>query len=141
MRNKSGQSKYKRRDKSHPANGKAQPQGLVTEAGDGIHGVLDTAQEAELAFATAALLAIVVDDGGTITNPRSKAGQIAVAFAQAANRLQDLPVQQAKNACVQRNGKVGNSAQQPIENRKQQCQGLAFFLTATSDSGHHLSAA
>jgi len=56
---------------TNSSNGKAQPQGLVSEAGDGAHGVLDTAQEAELAIAAAALLAIVVEDDNL---PTSNAG-------------------------------------------------------------------
>src|SRR5882672_3306249 len=64
-------SQHSCREEPQPCKHEAQPQRLVAEAGDRVHRILYAAQKAELAFAADAVPAIVLNDRGAISDPRS----------------------------------------------------------------------
>src|SRR5882672_8657697 len=65
------ESQKRRREESQGCEYKAQAQRFVAEAGDCVHRILDAAHETELTFAADAILTVVVDDGGAVSDPCS----------------------------------------------------------------------
>src|SRR6478736_1012542 len=81
---------------------------------------------------------VVVDDCGAISNPGTQAGKITIPFLQSIDRIDNLPVHEAENSCIQRNRVICERSQHAVKEGKEHCQRLAAFLPASADGSYDL---
>ncbi len=87
------QGRHHQADSEHgAAQSQAQAQRFIAEAEDGVHGVLEKAEQSLLGFAGGALGAIVANHRGGKADPGAHAGKISVTFAQADDGIGGLAV-------------------------------------------------
>src|ERR1051326_408236 len=97
----------------------AEPQRLVTEAEDGIHGVLEQLKERLFRLSRCAVGALVIDESGGKADPGAQSGKITVSLLQVDDRVGGLTVEQTEDPSIQWDRVIRDQAHDFVEKRKE----------------------
>src|SRR6478735_8945403 len=97
----------------------SQPQRLVTEAENRVHGIFEKLGKGLFGFAGSSSGALVIYDRRREADPCAQSGKIAVSFRKIDDSVGCLTVQKTEDPCVERNGKVRDQAHDFVKQGKQ----------------------